>query len=285
MQNQPSLRSFAQNYLALRYFVHIGFNGYNYRGWQKQARVVTVQEVLQEKFSEAFKKPITCIGCGRTDAMVHAVQYFFHFDYYEQLHSDIKFRLNKALPDDIAIFDIIPMDGYPHAQFDAVERTYNYFVHTHKNPFLKGLSSLYELSDLNLELMSKAMNLIPKYTDFSLFCKTPMKNDSNICNVRSVDLFASPNAERLRFQITADRFTKGMIRIIVKRLLDIGTGELSIDEFEGILSGKNRPSEITIAYPQGLYLTKVTYPFLDIPQRPEFASVFEVNGDSGWKKI
>ncbi len=247
--------------------------------------MATVQDVLQKVFSAVLKEPITCLGCGRTDAMVHAVQYIFHFDYYEPLHPDIKFRLNRTLPDDIAIFDIIPMEGYPHAQLDAVERTYNYFVHTHKNPFLKELSLLYEGQSFNLELMSKAMSLIPKYNDYSLFCKTPLKNDNNTCNVRSVGFFASPNAERLRFQITADRFTKGMIRIIVRRLLDIGTGELTIDEFEGILSGKHRPSEITIAYPQGLYLTKVTYPFLDIPQRAEFASIFEVNGDSGWKKI
>ncbi len=269
----------------MRYFVHIGFNGYNYRGWQKQARVVTVQEVLQDKFSEVLKQPITCIGCGRTDAMVHAVQYFFHFDFYEPLHSDIRFRLNKALPDDIAIFDIIPMDGYPHAQFDAVERTYNYFVHTHKNPFLKGLSSLYEDSNLNLDLISRAMDLIPKYNDYSLFCKTPLRNDSNICNVRSVNLFTTPNGERIRFQIAADRFTKGMIRIIVKRLLDIGGGNLSIDEFEDILSGRIKPGKISMAYPQGLYLTKITYPFLDIPQRSEFSSVFEVNGGAGWGEV
>lgn len=269
----------------MRYFVHIGFNGYNYRGWQKQTGMATIQDVLQKVFSAVLKEPITCLGCGRTDAMVHAVQYIFHFDYYEPLHSEILFRLNKALPDDIAIFEIIPMEGYPHAQLDAVERTYNYFIHTFKNPFLKELSLLHEGPKLNFELMSKAMSLIPNYSDFSLFCKTPLKNDNNNCNVRAVDFFVSPNGERMRLQISADRFTKGMIRIIVRRMLDIGAGDLSIDEFEGILSGKIRPSEITIAYPQGLYLTKVTYPFIDIPQRPDFASVFEANDDSGWRKI
>ncbi|HRX32504.1 MAG TPA: tRNA pseudouridine synthase A [Tenuifilaceae bacterium] len=269
----------------MRYFAHIGFNGYHYRGWQKQSKVNTVQEVVQKTFSDALKQPTNCHGCGRTDAMVHAVQYFFHFDYDKPLNPKFIFRINKSLPDDIAVFNIIPMEGRPNAQTSAISRTYNYFIHTSKNPFLLGLSSLYEEKNLNLELMKQAMLCIPNYTDFSLFCKTPLKNDYNICKVSSVELFASPNAERIRFQITANRFVKGMIRIIVKRLLEVGLGELSVGDFEGILSGKIKPSEVTIAYPQGLYLTKVTYPFLDIPQHPEFASVFEVKGNSGWTKV
>lgn len=255
----------------MRYFVHIGFKGYSYRGWQRQARVVTVQQVLEETFSKVLKEKITCIGCGRTDAKVHASQYFFHFDFYEDLPKNLQFKLNKVLPDDIAIFDIIPMDGHPHAQFDAVERTYDYFINTKKDPFLHELSALYEGTSLNLEQMKKAVAIIPNYSDYSLFCKTPDRNDSNFCKVTSAKLFVNPQGDRIRFQISANRFIKGMIRIIVMRLIDIGREDLSVDDFEGILSGRIVPSEITIAHPQGLYLTKVKYPFLDLPTRSEFA--------------
>jgi len=269
----------------MRYFVHIGFKGFNYRGWQRQARgVISVQQVLEETFSKVLKEKITCIGCGRTDAKVHASQYFFHFDFYEDLPKNFHFKLNKVLPDDIAIFDIIPMDGYPHAQLDAVERTYEYFINTKKDPFLHELCALYEETNLNLELMKKAGSILPKYSDYSLFCKTPDRNDSNLCKVTSAKLFLNPQGDRIRFQISANRFIKGMIRIIAKRLIDIGKGDLTVDDFEGILSGRIVPSEITIAYPQGLYLAKVKYPFLDLPPRSEFAGGY-INKSSYWEEL
>jgi len=268
----------------VRYFVHIGYNGLNYRGWQRQSRVLTVQEVMETSISRVFGKSITCIGCGRTDAMVHAAQYFFHFDIDLNWTFNLLLRLNKVLPDDIAVFDIIPVEGKPHAQFDAIMRTYEYFIHTHKDPFLHGLSALYEEPNLNLEHMMQAAYLLPKYTDFSLFCKSPEKNDCNICDVYSAKLYVNDQADRLRFQISSNRFIKGMIRIIVKRLLDIGKGILTVEEFEGILQGRIKPKEITIAYPQGLYLVKVKYPFLDLPTSPDFFGVAS-NHDFYWKEV
>ncbi|HOP04113.1 MAG TPA: tRNA pseudouridine synthase A [Tenuifilaceae bacterium] len=255
----------------MRYFAHIGYNGFNYRGWQRQARgIISVQQVLEETISKLLKQKIVCIGCGRTDAMVHASQYFFHFDFYEELPKNFLFKFNKSLPDDIAIFDIIPMDGYPHAQLDAVERTYEYYIHTQKNPFLHSLSALYQEENLNLEKMKQAVQLLPNYSDYSLFCKSPNKNDSNICQVFSTSLFVNPQGDRIRFQISANRFIQGMIRVIAKRLLDIGIGKLSVEDFEAILAGKNIPKEITIAYPQGLYLSQVKYPFLPLPTEKYF---------------
>jgi tRNA pseudouridine38-40 synthase len=232
--------------------------------------VLTVQAVIESTIEKVLKTHVNCIGCGRTDAMVHAAQYIFHFDYYEKLPDKFLFRLNKSLPDDIAVFDIIPVEGYPHAQFDAIERTYDYFVHTRKDPFLHGFSALYEYPKLSYNSMSEAAKYLVKFTDYSLFCKTPARNDSNICLVTSSKLFVNQKAGRFRFQISANRFVKGMIRIIVRRLMDIGIGELSVEDFKNILEANLKPSEITIAHPQGLYLTKVKYPFLELPTQGEF---------------
>jgi tRNA pseudouridine38-40 synthase len=60
---------------------------------------------------------------------------------------DLVFRMNNILPDDISVFDIIPMDGLPHARFDATERSYDYFIHTYKDPFLSNASSMYLVTD------------------------------------------------------------------------------------------------------------------------------------------
>jgi len=254
----------------LRYFFHIGYHGTRYSGWQKHPGVVNVQEVLETGLSKVLKTAIAIIGCGRTDAQVHAAQFFFHIDVEKKWDFDLLFRLNKILPDDIAVFDIIPMDGLPHCRFDAVQRTYDYFIHNYKDPFLSGFSSFYAGKTLAIDKMRAACALLPLYVDYRAFCKMPDRIDHTTCNVRSATLFTSQSGDRLRFQVSANRFLSKMVRIIVGRLLEIGRGEMSIDEFEHYLADKVTPEVIIPAYPQGLYLSKVTYPYLDIPARSEF---------------
>ncbi|MHC1705377.1 MAG: tRNA pseudouridine(38-40) synthase TruA [Tenuifilaceae bacterium] len=269
----------------MRYFFHIGYNGINYRGWQHQKGVLCIQDVVQDCVRKLLKRQVNCLGCGRTDAKVHASQYFFHIDNEEPLDLEFKFRLNKMLPDDIALFDIIPMDGYPHAQLDAKKRTYDYFIHTYKDPFLSGFSALYMEQDLDLASMKKASKLLMKYKDYSAFCKSPDKNDSNYCDVSSTKLFVGMDGGRIRFQITSNRFLKGMVRIIARKLIDVGTGVLSVEQFENYLTKKEIPKNTVPAYPQGLYLTKITYPFLDIPPRTEHSVVFQSDVENAWREL
>ncbi len=198
---------------------------------------------------------------------------------------DLLFRLNKMLSEDIAIFDIVPVEGYPHAQLDAIRRTYDYFIHTYKDPFLHGLSSYYPIKDLDYYKMKEAAKLLLIYKDYSAFCKSPDKNPSNICNVTTAQLFTDVNRDKIRFQISSNRFLKGMVRIIVMKLLEVGSGEISLDEFEKYLSLKEVPKKIVPAYPQGLYLSRVTYSFLDFPPRIEFSTIFQNNVDNAWLAI
>ena len=256
----------------MRYFFHIGYNGHTYSGWQRQPKVNSVQEVIEVKLSEIFKKPIAINGCGRTDTGVHASQFFFHTDIDQEWDFDLKFRLNKVLPHNIAIFDIIPMPGKQHARFDAVQRKYDYYLHTYKNPFLNQLSSHYELSDLKLDEMKKAVALLPKYKDYRAFCTSPDKNEHTICNVMEAKLFTTASGDYYRFHIASNRFLGKMIRIITGNLLNIGTGKMSVDEFENLLITKETPNMLTIAHPTGLYLSKVTYPYLNLAPRSDFSN-------------
>lgn len=246
---------------------------------------MSIQEVVETNIRKLLKENVHCHGCGRTDAQVHASQYFFHMDVEKEWNFDLLFRLNKMLAEDIAAFDIIPMIGLPNAQMDVTDRTYDYFIHTYKNPFLHGLSSMYILKNPDFGKMNQAVKLLSTYNDYSAFCKSPEKNPSNLCNVNSAKLFIDKNGEKIRFQITANRFLKGMVRIIVKKLIDVGEGEISVDEFEGYLAGTIVPHETVPAYPQGLYLSKVTYPYLDIAPRLEFSTIFQNNVDDTWKEL
>ena len=240
---------------------------------------------METALSRLLKTDISIIGCGRTDAQVHAGQFFFHADIEKEWDFDLFFRLNKVLPDDIAIFEIIPMQGQPHARFDAIQRTYDYFIHSYKDPFLSGFSSLYTGLNPDLDKMKAAVALLPKYNDYRGFCKCPDKIDHTLCYVSSATLFAGQNGDKLRFQISANRFLSKMVRIIVGRLLEIGRGEMSVDEFEHYLIHKKTPKIIIPAYPQGLYLSKVTYPYLDIPPHAAFSTILQHNTEANWQEV
>ena len=255
-----------------RYFFHIAYSGTHYRGWQRQPNVRSVQEVIECKLAEALKLPaITIVGCGRTDAGVHASQFFFHTDLAETWTGDLVYILNKILPNDIAIFDIITMEGKPHARFDATERVYDYFIHTQKDPFLSNNSSLYQEQKLDLAKMKMAVDFLGKYGDYRAFCKKPDGHNTTICKVRSAQLFLADNGRKLRFRIASNRFLRGQIRIIVQKLLDIGSGKFTVAEFEQCLATKERPQLIKPAPPQGLFLSKLVFPFLNLPTKAAFA--------------
>ena len=259
----------------MRYFLHIAYNGNNYRGWQKLPGIVSVQQVIETSLSHILKEDVSVVGCGRTDAQVHASQFFFHFDADRELNFDLLFRLNKCLPNDITGYDVIQMEGLPHARFDAIQRSYDYYIHTQKDPYLVGLSSFYPLSNPDLDKMKEAVGLLTNYNDYGCLCKSPLKYEHTICHVSEAQLFSDIDQKMLRFHISSNRFLAGMIRIIIGKLLEIGNCELTVDEFEQYLKLKLTPKTIVPVYAQGLYLSKVTYPYLDLKPRPIFSRILK----------
>lgn len=269
----------------MRYFFHIAYRGNNYSGWQRHKNANTVQQIIEEALGQILKYPVAINGCGRTDAGVNASQYFFHVDILKEWNFDLKFRLNRLLPEDIAVFDIIAMQGLPHARFDATKRTYNYFIHTEKDPFLSGISSFYQLSHLDFDNMNRAVALLTKYNDYRAFCTTPDKNEHTICYVSQAQLFTDLSSKRIRFQVSSNRFLSKMIRIITGKLLKIGTGKLSVDEFESYLITKETPKTLDPAYPQGLYLSKIIYPYLDLEPNSSFMIPDKYDNNEYWRKL
>jgi tRNA pseudouridine38-40 synthase len=267
----------------LRYFFHIAYNGALYSGWQKLPQINSVQIILETLISRIVKSPITIVGCGRTDSHVHASQYFFHADLDERFVPELMFRMNKNLPGDIGVFDIIPMQGLPHARLDAVERKYDYFIHRYKDPFLSNCSALYQEPHLNLQTMKEAALLLTRYNDYRAFYRTASKVRTTICKVKEATFAIDDTGDRLKFTISSNRFLRGMVRVIVHKLLEVGRGNISVEQFENYLKGTEVPKEIKPAYPQGLYLSKVTYPFLDLPSRSKFDQL--VNGSNTWQPV
>lgn len=248
----------------MRFFLHIAYNGTNYRGWQRQPTAISVQQILEETLSKMTGEKVVCIGCGRTDAEVHANRYFVHIDLEKALNYDPIERINRMLPNDIAVFDWIEMPARAHTQFDATSRSYEYKMHGRKNPFLRELSAYYPLSELDFLEMKKAIALLPGHEDYRAFCKTPDIYPNTLCRVKSAELIVDKANEYAVFRITSNRFLRGMIRLLVGNIILIGQGRMSLKTFENHLKSGESPQFYTAAHPQGLYLCDVQYPFAEL---------------------
>ncbi len=247
----------------MKFFIHLAYNGANYRGWQRQPNAPSVQAVLEDAIEKMLSKKIHCIGCGRTDAGVHARQFFCHIVLTRPLDFDPVFRLNKMTPDDIAIYEFIRVPEQAQAQFDVLERTYEYAIHGRKNPFLSPFSTHYLMEEWDFEKMEKAADQLIGEQNFRSFCKQPDVYKNTFCKVSGARFTISANGDRLRFQITAARFLRGMVRLIVGNLIEIGKGNLSIRAFENALHKQTPLPYFKMAYPQGLCLSKVRYNYIE----------------------
>ena len=246
-----------------RYFIELAYDGTNYHGWQIQPNAVTVQELLEKALTILLRQPIEIIGCGRTDAGVHAKEYFMHLDVETMDHrpsSIDKRSLNALLPYDIAIKNIIPIHANAHARFDATLRSYEYHIHFEKDPFLNGYSWLLR-DKLNLDLMNRAAAIIMEYTDFSCFSKSNTQVKTNNCKIVKAEWIETENG--LVFHISADRFLRNMVRAIVGTLLMVGKGDMQPEAIRQIIESKNRSNAGTSVPACGLYLTEIKYPYLD----------------------
>jgi tRNA pseudouridine38-40 synthase len=242
----------------MRFFFEITYNGTRYHGWQNQKNAVGVQQVVEDTLSKLLRREIAIVGSGRTDTGVHCIQQFFHADIEKEFNmADLIHRLNAFLPKDIAIRNIFAVTPGAHARYDAYERSYEYKITRKKNPLLVGYAH-YFFRDLDLTAMNKATTHLLGEHDFACFSKVHTDVNHFICDVKQAEWTAK--GDLLIFRITANRFLRGMVRAIVGTLLDVGTGKISLKQFEEILKSKDRKQAGMNAPAEGLYLTKVKYP-------------------------
>lgn len=247
----------------VRYFLKLSYNGSIFNGWQAQDNTPnTVQQVIQEKMSLLLKEDIELVGCGRTDAGVHAKNYIAHFDcnYPEFIANKAHwiYKFNTILPPEISIIDIYEVDEKAHARFDATSRTYYYFLHQHKNPFIERFS-YYAYGDIDFELMNKAALTLLGNQDFTSFSKLHAQTKTNNCNITKV-LWQKIGDGEWRFTITANRFLRGMVRAIVGTLLLVGKNKTTIDAFKKIIEAKDRSKAGNNVPAHALFLIGIAYP-------------------------
>lgn len=247
----------------MRYFLELSYHGARYAGWQIQPGAVSVQEVIQGKLSLLCRADLAVTGCGRTDAGVHARGYWAHFDQDKPMPKDLLFRLNRILPEDIAVHRLLPVHPEAHARFDAIQRRYCYRVTLDKNPFLSDRAWQWPFPQPpDLERLNAAASLLLEYREFAPFCKSNTDAQTRICDLRESFWIPSADGRELIYWVTADRFLRGMIRLIVGMCVRVAAGKTSLAEVREALDRQSLLHGSWLIPPQGLTLTGVRYPYI-----------------------
>ncbi len=224
----------------MRYFIYLSYDGTAYHGWQVQPNAISVQQRLNECLAKLLRgKNSDVIGAGRTDAGVHAHMMVAHFDVDELVDGKwLTDKLNRILPQDIAVSKVVRVRDEAHARFDAKARTYHYWIYTQKNPFQRQYATRITFP-LNFERMNEAARYLLQVEDFTSFSKLHTDTKTNICHVMKAEWIEMEN-DVWQFEITADRFLRNMVRAVVGTLIEVGRGRLSIDDFKSVVAKKNR---------------------------------------------
>ena|SRR5687767_8771574 len=274
----------------MRYFLEVSYKGTNYSGFQSQKNANTIQAEVEKALTILFRTPssqmkgvpgsyeipgypvimksrgiespgfrdgINLIGSSRTDAGVHAVQNFFHFDFDGEINPRLLYKVNSILPPDIVVQKFIPVKDDAHCRFDAVNREYKYFIYGHKDPFLND-RAFYFPYKIDLGLMQKAAGIIKASKDFTSFSKrkTQVKTFTSIIDQSE---WVRENG-CLVYHVKANRFLRGMVRALTATMLQIGREKLSLDEFRKIIEARDCTLASFAVPAHGLFLVKVEFP-------------------------
>jgi len=240
-----------------RYFIEIAYKGTHYSGSQIQENAITIQFELEKALGIFFKQKITLTGSSRTDAGVHALQNFFHFDIDLSVNNQQLYNINALLPKDIAAKNFYEVKDDAHCRFLASSREYKYFIYRQKNPFLQDRAWYYPYN-LNMDILQMAATILKEYQDFTSFSKRSTQTKTFICDIQFSEWMVEQDC--IVYQVKGNRFLRGMVRGIVGTMLKVGRGLISIEQFRQIIEAKDCTRADFTTPPQGLFLAAVLYP-------------------------
>ncbi|MDI3318265.1 tRNA pseudouridine(38-40) synthase TruA [Pinibacter soli] len=254
----------------MRYFIEVAYNGAAYSGFQIQENAHSVQAEVEKAFGIIHRKPVALTGSSRTDAGVHALQNFFHFDYDDEINPRAVYKINAILPADLVVKNIYSMPQEAHSRFDALSREYKYFIYGEKNPFLHDRAYYFPYT-LDIDQLKLAAQVLKEYTDYTSFSKRNTQVKTFNCNI-SVSEWIEENG-CLVYHVKGNRFLRGMVRALTGTMLRVGRGKYSIDDFRKIIEAKDCTQADFSVPPHALFLVNVQYPdgYLHQVESPKFS--------------
>jgi tRNA pseudouridine38-40 synthase len=239
-----------------RYFIEVAYKGTKFSGFQIQETAHTVQSEVEKAFKILHRSPVALTGSSRTDAGVHALQNYFHFDFEERINPQFVYKMNAVLPDDIVVKNLWPMPSEAHSRFDAVSREYEYRLYGSKNPFLKGVAYYYPYV-LDRAALREAAAIVKEQSNFFAFSKTNTQVKNFRCTIYKSEWVE--REELLIYNVAGNRFLRGMVRLLTATMLKVGRGRLSMEEFKSLFDSEEEKCSFSVP-PTGLFLKEVRYP-------------------------
>jgi tRNA pseudouridine38-40 synthase len=239
-----------------RYFLEVAYKGKNYSGFQSQENANTIQQEVEKAFRVLQRESVSLTGSSRTDAGVHALQNFFHFDFEDILHPQFVYKINAILPGDIVVKSVRSVADDAHCRFDAISRTYEYFIYRGKDPFLEDRAWYFPYT-IDRDALQQSARVIMQYRDFTSFSKRNTQVKTFDCAI--LESAWTPREEGLVYRVRANRFLRGMVRALVATMLQVGRGTLTIDQFRAIIDAKDCTRASFAAPSHGLFLVEVCY--------------------------
>ncbi len=244
-----------------RFKTTLSYRGTDFSGWQRQLNASSVQETIETAFSTLLQNDVHIVGCGRTDAGVHAKKYVAHFDLPEDvvIGSDKWiYKLNRMLPSSIVIHSMQEVQEDFHARHSAKSRTYHYDISLVKDPFRIDMVFQYPHARMvEIPLLQDCADLISNYNEFYPFCKAHSDTPHYLCDIRLAKWTWEDSS--WNFKIEANRFLRGMVRLIVGTCLQVATSKMDLKEVKQALDNQSALAKPMSAPAAGLYLVDVTY--------------------------
>ncbi|MGZ5514340.1 MAG: tRNA pseudouridine(38-40) synthase TruA [Candidatus Aminicenantales bacterium] len=239
------------------YRIVVGYDGTNFRGWQRQPVGRTVQGALEEALRKITGKRTVVHGAGRTDAGVHALGQTASFRGVFKLSDEVLLRaLNAVLPPDIRVFSLAEAPADFHARRSARSKLYRYRIVNAPQPSpLDHSFVLHWPYPLKLGKMRQAAKLFARTADFTAFSSN--RDRSPVRTVTRSELRKS--GDEIIYSIEAAGFLRYMVRTIVGTLLEVGRGRIEPEEVEEIFRHKDRSLAGPTAAAKGLTLIRVDY--------------------------
>ncbi len=242
-----------------RFAAQIGYDGTDFFGWQRQLEGRTVQQTIEVLLTKLnSQKPVTVVARGRTDSGVHAIGQVVHFDVANAIGGkELLHKIERMLPDDLAIHALqeVPQDF--HARFDAKSREYRYDLLHHHDPFR--IRYAWRVHDtLDVAAMESAAYQLRGRFDFTALSKNNPDTKNMVCDLSLLEIDSGSDFTSIR--IKADRFLYGMVRMMTGFLVEIGRGRRDEVELLKLLHSRRREGQATLAPAKGLTFVHAEYP-------------------------
>ena len=255
--NQPTLAP-ESGFFRIR--IDLSYDGTNFYGWGKQADRRTVQGELEAALFTLFQRELDTVVAGRTDAGVHASGQVCHVDVPENDYTDIAYRLNRILNDEIRIKSVSKVSDDFHARFGALRRHYIYKIKD-GNGFIEPTARLDVTPwyrHLNVDLMNQAAATLIGENDFFSYARFREKATTTR-DLQRFEFERDANGLILA-HVTADAFLYNMVRALIGTMVYIGEGRFPITWAKEVLEQRERPSDSVVFPAKGLTFAGVDYP-------------------------